>query len=212
MKKLDPKVKKHPGWKHMLKVDRNEVRSERITARFTPPEKAAMEFIATSRGESLTEFFRAAIMTAARKFVDAEKASLGARWDVAPATIRDAADQYTHRIAAPVSPLQPDRNDPVLLDIYRSLQAIGGTVREIYLTLKTGPGYDPSDPDNAEKFDCMADTFLEVQGAIEEYLGIESAGEVRIIPPSSSGKHRTETAAFREAMSADDDDSLEDEI
>jgi len=55
----------------------------------------------------------------------------------------------------------------------------------------------------------MADAFQEVQGAIEEYLDLESGGEVRIIPPTGTGKHRTETAAFRAAM-MDDDDSLED--
>jgi len=209
MKKLDPAKKKHPGWKHMYKPDRNEVRSEYITCRFTPPEKAAMEFIATARGESLTEFLRSSVMTAARKFVDAEEASLRANSDVTAPLTRDASGQYTHRIAAPVAPLAPDRNDPVLLDIYRSLVTVGATVREIYLTLKAGPGYDPCDPNNAEKFDFMADTFLEVQGSLEEYLGLESGGEVRIIPPSSSGEHKTETAAFRAAMSADDD-SLED--
>jgi hypothetical protein len=209
MKKLDPKVKKHPGWKHMYKPDRNEVRSEYITCRFTPPEKAALEFIATARGESLTEFLRSSVMTAARKFIDMEKASLGASGPVAPPSIRGAADKYVHRKAAPVSPLQPDRNDPVLLDIYRSLQAVGATVREIYLALKAAPGYDPSDPDNAEKFDCMADTFQFVQATLEEYLGLESGGETRIIPPTGKGNHRTETAAFRAAMEPDDD-SLED--
>ena len=149
-------------------------------------------------------------MTAARKFVDTEKAALGADVDVATPSIRNAADQYIHRTAAPVAPLQEDRFDPVLLDVYRSLQVVGATVREIYLALAAGPGYDPSDPDNAEKFDCMASVFSEVQGAIEEYLNLEPGGEVRIIPPSSSGEHRTETAAIKAAMEADDDDSLED--
>jgi len=208
MKKLDPKVKKFPGWKHMLKADRNEVRSEYITCRFTPPEKAALEYIATSRGESVTEFLRSSVMTAARKFIDMEKASLGAEADVTTAGIKGASDQYVHRKASPVAPLSEDRFDPVLLDIYRSLQAVGATVREIYLALKAAPGYDPSDPDNAEKFDCMADTFQFVQATLEEYLDLESGGEVRIIPPTGTGKHRTETAAFRAAMEPDDD-SLE---
>ncbi len=209
MKKLDASKKKHPGWKHMLKADRNEVRSERITARFTPPEKAALEFIATSRGESVSDFFRTSIMTAARKFIETEKAFLGANPDVTAPLTKGATDQYNHRIQGAIAPLAPDRNDPVLLDIYRSVQAVGGTIREIYLTLKTGRNYDPSDPDNAEKFDCMADAFQEVQGTLEEYLGLEAGGEAHIIPPSSQGGHRNETTAFRAAMEADDD-SLED--
>lgn len=209
MKKLDPKVKKHPGWRHMLKADRNEVRSEYITCRFTPPEKGALEFIATARGESLTEFMRTSVMSAARKFVDAEKAALGAHPDVATPSIKGASDQYTHKKASPVAPLQEDKFDPVLLDIYRSMVAIGGTVREIYLALVSGPGYDPSDPVSVEKFDCLANVVVEVQGAIEEYLNLEAGGETRIIPPSSPGKSGNETAAFSDAMEADDD-SLED--
>lgn len=212
MKKLDPKAKKHPGWKHMHKSDRNEVRSERITARFTPPEKGALEFIATARGESVTEFLRASVMTAARKFVDAEKAALGSHPDVATPLTRGATDQYTHRIASPVAPLSEDRGDPVLLDVYRSMQAIGGTVREIYLALKAGPGYDPKDPQSVEKFRCMSDAIIDVQGKVEEFLGLDAGGDVHIIPPSSQGEHRTETAAFKSAMEAEDDDSLEDEI
>lgn len=209
MKKLDPRAKKHPGWKHVRKANPEDVRSTIVTLRFTPPVKAALEYIATSRGESLSDFFRASIMTAARKFVDAERASLGANADVATPSIKGASDQYVHRKVSPVAPLAPDQFDPVLLDIYRSLVAIGGTVREIYLSLVAGVGYDPLDPDNAEKFDCMASAFQEVQGAIEEYLDLEPGGEVRIISPSEKGKHRTETAVFREAMVADDD-SLED--
>ena len=193
----------------MLKPDRNEVRSERITARFTPPEKAALDYIATARGESVSEFFRSSVMTAARKFVDVEKAALGADESVTTPSIKGASDQYVHRISSPVAPLSEDKYDPILLDIYRSVQAVGGTIREIYLTLKAGSGYDPCDPENAEKFDCLADAFSNTQAAIEEYLDLEPGGEVHIIPPSSRGKHRTETAAFRAAMEADDD-SLED--
>jgi len=210
MKRKDPAQKKHPGWRHVKKANPEEVRSTIVTLRFTPAEKAALEFIATARGESLSEFFRSSVMTAARKFIDLEKASLGVSVDVATPSIKGASDQYVHRISSKVAPLSEDRFDPILLDIYRSVQAVGGTIREIYLALRTGRNYDPSDPNNAEKFDCMAEAFQEVQGAIEEYLGLEAGGEVHIIPPSSRGKHRTETAAFRSAMKADDDDSLED--
>lgn len=209
MKRKDPAAKKFPGWKHVRKANPQDVRNSIVTLRFTPPEKAALEHIATARGDSLSDFFRTSIMSAARKFIDAEKAALGAHSDVVPANIRNASDQYTHRKASPVAPLQEDRFDPVLLDIYRSLQAIGGTVREIYLALVAGPGYDPTDPVSVEKFDCLASVFSDLQATVEEYLGLEAGGDVRIIPPSSSGKHRTETAAFRAAMSADDD-SLED--
>jgi len=208
MKKKDPAAKRFPGWKHVRKANPKDVRNSIVTLRFTPPEKAALEHIATARGDSLSDFFRTSIMSAARKFIDAEKAALGAHPDVATPSIKGATDQYVHRKAAPVAPLAPDQFDPVLLDIYRSLQAVGGTAREIYLALAAGPGYDPSDPDNIEKFDCIAEAFQEVQGAIEDYLNLEPGAEVRIIPPTGKGEHHTETAAFRSAM--EEDDSLED--
>jgi len=211
MKKLDPSAKKHPGWKHMLKPDRNEVRSERITSRFTPPEKAALEYIATARGECVSDFMRSSIMTAARKYVATEKASLGMNPDVTAPLVKGTSDQYVHRKASRIAPLKEDRYDPVLLDIYRSLQAIGGTVREIYLSLVAGPGYDPSDPVSVEKFDCLASVFSDTLVAIEDYLGLETGGEARIIPPTERGERCTETAEIRAAMEADDD-SLEVEI
>lgn len=200
--------------------NKENIKTEWTTVRWTRDEKAVIERLATDRGESVTNYIRDAVITAARIYIDTANGKRRVkRLDankVKP-LIADASDQYEHRVAAPIVTTS-NNTAAILIDIYRSLQAIGGTVREIYLTLKSAGNYDPDIPDNVNNFDHLFKAFRSVQEDIERYLSLPPAPPMEIIPPQPPVKRKSpvanEAREMRATMDRDDhdDDSIKDDI